>query len=89
MRPVSLWPKEGAKGRQSATKLIERTVPRDSPVVYVHDAIARAHGRQSVRDQDDGVPAPQAFQCVNERCLGGIVERRGSLVEHEDIRSSV
>ena len=58
----------------------------DAAPLHHHDAVARQHGREPVRDHQRGAVAHQFFQRGLHQRLALRVERRGGLVEQQERR---
>ena len=58
----------------------------DSPVIEDHDPVGPLDRGKAVRDQDRGAADHQPSQRFLHDRLGGIVERRGRLIEDQDAR---
>ncbi len=57
----------------------------DAAALEHDDAVGHAHGREAVRDDDGRPPLGERPEPLEDRVLGLGVERRGGLVEHEDV----
>ena len=63
-----------------------RALLGDHAVFYHEYPVSLEYGRQPVRYNDAGAPHHHLLERVLYRVLGDGVERRGSLVEYEDLR---
>jgi hypothetical protein len=73
--------------RAVSTRRVPSVSPPDDPPVLEHDDLVGVdHGRQPVRDHDEGAVLGDGVDRVAEELLVESVERRGRLVEQQDRR---
>ena len=67
-------------------QMVVRAVLDDAAVLERDDAVGLAHGRQPVRDDEDGAARRDALHVVLDDALALVVERARRLVEDQDAR---
>src|SRR5207245_10270205 len=66
-------------------ELRERALLDDAPVVEDQDHVRPPDRREPVRDDEGRAPGQEPLEPLHDERLGGGVERRGGLVEDEQI----
>src|SRR5271165_475466 len=77
---------EGSITSSACHQLVMGAVFDDPSVLDGDDAVAPAHRRQAMRDDEDGSPRDDGLHVLLDDALALIVERAGRLVEDQDAR---
>ena len=77
-------PQKGIKPVLAGKQGFVRPFFNDAAIFHADDAVAMAHGRQPVRDDDDGSPADDFLHVGQNDALAFVVERTCGLVQDQD-----
>src|ERR1700730_12639470 len=77
---------EGGIAPTGSDQLVVRAVLDKAAALNGHDAIAGAHGREAVRDDEDGAALGDLAHVLLDDALALVVERARGLIEDQDAR---
>src|SRR6202048_5288647 len=75
---------EGGIAPTGSDQLVMRAVLDEAAALNGHDAIAGAHGREAVRDDEDGAALGDLAHVLLDDALALVVERARGLIEDQD-----